>query len=252
MIFNYYKSNKKIIGLISIPHSGLFVPNEFKKYLISDIEKLNTDIDYNVDNLIDIDELNYNGIDVIVSNINRVCIDLNRDINNCLLYWNENTKGDKLVIDEPKNKKNLIDRYYLPYFNKIYDIYNKVNYKTSIIDLHSMPSKATTYHLLKNNNQNINRPDFCLSDINGKTCSYDFIHNINLDFIKNGFKPNINNPYIGGHLTKFFNDNFNVNNIQIEINRILYMNENNKQMKDISFLKKILTIIIIKNFIYTI
>jgi N-formylglutamate amidohydrolase len=241
MIYNYYKATNKFKGLISIPHSGLIIPNEFKEYLIDDEKILNTDNDYKVNELIDVKQLNNNGIDVIVYNINRVCIDLNRDIQNCFLFWKTNTLNQQLVIKEAYNIKNdLVFKYYLSYFNMIKEIYSKINYKTFIIDLHSMPSKTTDYHLKNNKNQSINRPDFCLSDLNGISCDKNFITNINKNFIENNYNSKINDPYFGGYLTKFFHEHFNVDNIQIEINRKLYMNEDNKQLYS-NNLKEILT-----------
>lgn len=247
-MFEYYKTHKKLIGLISIPHSGTFIPNVFKKYIIDDINKLLKDCDYKVHELIDINLLNKNGVDVIIYDINRVCVDLNRDEKNSILYWKKNTYGDDLVLNEPNFsfKQKLLNTYYKPYYDKINKILN--NNRISFIDLHSMPSVATEYHMKLNSNQQINRPDFCLSDLNGISCEKEFIESFNNNLIKYGFNSKINNPYFGGYLTKYVNENFNINNIQIEINRKLYMDEKNLLLNNNNNIKPILTDLILNIF----
>jgi len=248
-MFDYYKSNKKTIGLISIPHSGTHIPDIFKNYIIVDNNKLLIDNDYKVQELIDISYLNNNGIDVLIYNINRVCVDLNRYKNESILFWKKNTQGDVLVIDEPNliTKYKLINLYYKPYYDKINQI---ISNKMCVIDLHSMPSIATDYHLRLNKNQPINRPDFCLSDLNGISCENKFIQIFNNELLKIGFDSKINNPYFGGYLTKYINDNFNVNNIQIEINRKLYMDEKKFILKNNIKLTNILSELISNVFKY--
>jgi N-formylglutamate deformylase len=86
------------------------------------------------------------------------------------------------------------------------------------------------------------RPNFCLSDVNGETCSPDFINFIKNDLAKDYKNVSINSPYFGGHVTRYLNKKHkSLNNIQIEISRTLYMNEENKELKENSDLKKNLT-----------
>ena len=47
----------------------------------------------------------------------------------------------------------------------------------------------------------------------------------------NGSSVAVNDPYIGGYVTTFV-DRFQTNNIQIEINRSIYMDEDSKQLND--------------------
>ena len=101
----------------------------------------------------------------------------------------------------------------------------------SLVDLHSMPSRAEAYHLKINPTQEIVRPDFCISDISGQSCEKDYI-----DFISNSLNASYqnvtqNNPYFGGNITRFLHATYKpLNNIQIEISREIYMDEGNQSL----------------------
>lgn len=256
-IFNYYApKNNQYIGLLSIPHSGEELPEVFQPFLSPSIRDLMQDVDFRVHELIDIDELQNNGIAVIKSNIIRVAIDLNRSKETTLLNWKKNSKGKDIVLAHPDAalESKLVNLYYAPYYEMLKSLIdNLVNHsqKPSVIDLHSMPSKAEEYHLKINPNQKIERPHFCLSDIEGVSCEKDFI-----DFacteLKKGYS-NItqNDPYFGGHITRHIQNIYpKINNIQIEISRGIYMDEvDQKLMPDkVKSLKPVLTEALINTF----
>lgn len=238
-IFRYYPPENGYIGILSIPHSGEDIPNEFKEFITNDRKVLARDVDFRVDALVDINELNTNGIGVIVSNIHRTCIDLNRAPDKCVLNWKSNSFGEKIVIKEPSQKLQelFIGKYHDPYFEMLKTMINELHKRTdkeiSLIDLHSMPSTPTEYHLKITPNQDKVRPDFCVSDIEGLSCTKEYIDNIctELSF----FSSNItqNNPYFGGHITRHIHASFKrINNIQIEINRGIYMDEELRTLKE--------------------
>jgi N-formylglutamate deformylase len=255
-LFKYYYPQEKFIGVLSIPHSGEILPSEFEPYLISDRRKLMQDVDYRVHHLVDIPKLVESGIFVIVSNIIRVAVDLNRAPEISVLNWKRNSQGVEIVTQTPnkKEEERLITQYHTPYFEMLKGAINQLantQKVASFIDLHSMPSRATDYHLKINPNQKIERPHFCLSDIEGQSCVQEFIDFACSQLKK--FTPNItqNDPYFGGFITRHINDVIpNVNNIQIEINRGIYMNENKIELIDekVNQLKPILTDAIIKTF----
>lgn len=235
-IFDFYPPQNNFIGIISIPHSGEIIPKEFDEYLIEDKIILSRDVDTAVDKLIDIKELNNNGIAVIKSNIHRICVDLNRSFEDCVLNWKKNSHGEKTVRKSlTLEEENLLAlKYHAPYFEMLKSIINQLKKqypKASFIDLHSMPSRATEYHLKITPNQSIIRPDFCLSDVNSITCEEVFIKTFQKELTYNYSKVTINDPYFGGFITRHINDLFpEINNIQIEINRALYLNEENRQL----------------------
>jgi N-formylglutamate amidohydrolase len=238
-IFRYYPPINGYIGILSIPHSGEIIPEEFNEFITKDMKILSRDVDFRVDALVDIKELTNQGIAVIVSNIHRTCIDLNRSSDKCVLNWKSNSYGEQIVHKEPsKNQEEyFIGKYHAPYFEMlktmINELHKKTNKKISLIDLHSMPSTPTEYHLKVTPNQDKQRPDFCVSDIEGLSCTKDFIDGTCEKL--STFSSNItqNKPYYGGHITRHINASFErINNIQIEINRAIYMDEELRVLKE--------------------
>jgi N-formylglutamate amidohydrolase len=229
-IFDIYSPKIRPIGLISIPHSGQEIPSVFQDYLTQDERALKEDVDYAVPELIDIQKLVDLGITVMVAKIHRACIDLNRPPETACLNWKENTQGIRLVIKEPSKQTNadLVAIWHTPYIaaltSHIEMAMKSCSKPISVIDLHSMPSKTTAYHLKLNPNQKGLRPDFCISDQLGKSCKPDYINFILKTLREKGFNALANDPYQGGFITKFLTP-MPLNNVQIEINRSLYMNE---------------------------
>lgn len=231
-IFDFYDSqNPPLKGVLSIPHSGETIPDEFLPYLTTNILDRNIDLDYKVQTLVDIEALRKLGVVVLVSHIHRICIDLNRPDAQCLLGWKENTRGTKIVLKEPdeEDSHRLIYLYHSPYFEVFKAILNEAKARKKrlpVIDLHSMPSLPTAYHLNKNPNQSKVRTDFCLSDLKGKSCEKNYINSIATLLKSQSHSVSLNDPYQGGYITQFASEFPNVNVVQIEINRKLYMNEN--------------------------
>ena len=255
-LFELYPAQGQLKGILSIPHSGEELPEEFRQYLSSNTWDLMQDVDYKVHELVQIKDLQQAGITVIKSNIIRTAIDLNRDKESALLNWKKNSKGKQIVLKTPPEEiaESLTEKYYSPYYEMlktlIYELQKKMEI-ASLVDLHSMPAKAEEYHLAINPHQDIKRPDFCLSDIEGQSCEKEFINFIANELRHSYSTVNINNPYFGGHVTRFLNAKYkNLNNIQIEISRDLYMNEKDKTLlaSEVQSLKKHLTKALIKLF----
>ncbi|MGE3610226.1 MAG: N-formylglutamate amidohydrolase [Bacteriovoracaceae bacterium] len=242
-------------GLISIPHSGEDIPEVFEKFLSGNEFAYKSDVDFKVNELVNIEELQKAGIAVLVAHVHRICVDLNRSEENCVLFWKENTQGEPLVIRNPNPEEiqTFIETYHRPYFevlkSALKDLERKKKNLVSMIDLHSMPSRPTEYHMKQNPNQKQTRPDFCLSDRRGKTCAPEFIDYFQKLFASNGFDASINDPYIGGYVTEYV-DRFRTNNIQIEINRSIYMDEKLKILvpEKVASLRPALTNILINGF----
>jgi N-formylglutamate amidohydrolase len=230
-LFDYYAPlGQSYRGLISIPHSGEIIPGVFSPFLSGNEKDYQEDVDYKVNELIDIEALQRSGVAVLVAHVHRVCVDLNRAQSNCVLFWKQNTKGEKLVVRDPsaEESKRFIEIYHQPYFEilkaTLQDLEKRKSGPVSFIDLHSMPSRPTEYHLKQNPLQKLERASFCLSDRRGKTCLPEFIRFFQGKLSGKGYESSLNDPYIGGFVTEFV-DRFRTNNIQIEINRSVYMNE---------------------------
>jgi N-formylglutamate deformylase len=237
-LFTYYAPlNNEFRGLVSIPHSGEVIPEEFKPYLSNDLKALGQDVDTKVNELIHIDQLQKAGIGVLVAHIHRVCVDLNRTPEQSVLFWKENTHGVQLVTKPVPRDLELqwIQDFHQPYFAILTALIHELEHATHpklapVIDLHSMPSAPTDYHFKLNPNQKMTRADFCLSDQRGKSCEPEFIQYFHESLKKAGYSAAINDPYIGGYVTIYV-DQFKTNNIQIEINRQLYLDEVHRQIK---------------------
>jgi N-formylglutamate amidohydrolase len=255
-LFDYYAPlGPHYRGLLSIPHSGETIPQEFVSYLSGNTKAYKSDVDYKVNELVDIKALQNAGIAVLVANVHRICVDLNRAEANCVLFWKENTQGESLVVKDPtaEETQKFIETYHRPYFEMLKAALKELEKHkvapVSMIDLHSMPSQPTEYHMKQNPLQKMHRPDFCLSDRKGKTCAPEFIHFFQKLLTDKGHESSLNDPYVGGFVTEFV-DRFRTNNIQIEINRAIYMDESSKELiaSKVAHLKPLLTQVLIQGF----
>jgi N-formylglutamate amidohydrolase len=255
-LFDYYAPmGTHYRGLLSIPHSGENIPAEFESFLSGDLRAYQEDVDFKVNELVDIESLQNAGIAVLVAHVHRICVDLNRAESNCVLFWKDNTQGKKLVVKDPdlSETEKFIETFYRPYYeilkSSLQDLEKRKKGLVSMIDLHSMPSRPTEYHMKQNPNQKMHRPDFCLSDRKGKTAQAPFIEFFQQELIKSGHASSLNDPYVGGYVTEYV-DQFRTNNIQIEINRGIYMDESAKLLvpEKVSHLRPMLTQVLIKGF----
>lgn len=229
-VFESFIPQGPVKGLISIPHSGLWIPDEFEEFLSDDQGQRNRDVDFAINELIDIERLNQNGIYVQVQNLHRICVDLNRPRETAVLNWKQSSQQEPIVAQEPTPAKaeELLTRYYDPYFAELTKY--QVTKGFHAVDLHSMPSEATAYHLAKNPHQDKQRPEICLSDLQGKSVEGSKIFHFQQLMAQKLSDVRINAPYFGGFVTQKLNDlGFEV--FQIEIRRNLYMDEQAFQLK---------------------
>ncbi len=230
--FEYKAPQNEFKGLISVPHPGETIPISFEKYLVSDETIFQKDYDYRIDELLDKEFLQKNGIGVLSSKIARICVDLNRDRHQALLYWKKNTHDELVVKSNPSGTEadQLLAEFYDPYFQQLEKLLGemaalKQNQKANCVDLHSMPSHPNVYHFKKNPHQKRERrPDFCLSDLAGKSCSKKYLEFARRHLSGREHSVQINDPYVGGFVSHFI-ARFPSESFQLEINRDLYMDE---------------------------
>ena len=251
--FTFLESNKEFEKplIISSPHSGTLLDKNLSA-------KRNNDI-YSFDSMQDMyvnefsSGLDKCGFTVLQSNISRVVIDLNRNINEIDskiiknlpsdieinlsdkvragigLITTKDASGNK-IYDEKLDWMEVRDRinnYYLPWHNALKIAVKNLSTKFKrvlIIDMHSMPSK-TIY-----NNQ---LADFVIGNNFGKSSS-DTAQKILSRVIESyGHSVSINDPYPGGYITKNYSStDENIHCIQLEIKKSLYMNEKNFTKND--------------------
>ncbi|MFZ4713601.1 MAG: N-formylglutamate amidohydrolase [Bacteriovoracaceae bacterium] len=248
-IFSFYTPHDlPLKGVLSMPHSGEWIPDEFRPHLTMHQRDLDQDLDYRVNELVEIEKLCEMGIAVVVSHIHRTCVDINRSAQTAVFAWTENTQGTILVHTPPTASfiEKAIGRYHAPYFELLTGIIDEGSKNRTkplpVIDLHSMPSCPTEYHLKKNPQQKIDRADFCLSDLRGTSCDSQYLK-MAQDLFSQDHTVSVNDPYFGGYVTQFFHTFPALNALQIEINRKLYMDEQHIVMKldQAALLKKFVT-----------
>ena len=269
MLKDIIRKNPKNPVLITVPHSGSYYPELFKKHIKLDLDKIKKIEDYQSDKILKL--IKEDSVDILIAKCSRAVVDLNRSRKSI-----DNDMFNEIVTIEQPDEKKMIS-YGLGVFPKI--ISNKSIFKTKLpvsysrkmlkeyydpfhkslskqlefllkkfgfcfhFDLHTMPSRALKHFKFK--------PDIVLGNNFGKSSSENLISYIKNSFEKFGLKVEINKPYAGGFITrKYGNPLVGIETIQIEINRSLYMDETNLKINNIYNLQKIFSEIF-DNFGYT-
>lgn len=95
-----------------------------------------------------------------------------------------------------------------------------------LVDCHSMPSSPNLGHEAE-------RPDVILGDRFGRACHEDLTLAFQASLQAEGFRVALNRPYAGGFITEHYGrPALEIDAIQIEINRALYMNERTLERTD--------------------
>ncbi len=116
-----------------------------------------------------------------------------------------------------------IDGVYRPYHRQLESSIRKHidRFGTCLLlDCHSMPSEAA--ERLETNRS----LDVVLGNHHGQSCDEQFMQTVESAFIAAGFTVKRNDPYAGGYVTRHYGKpKAQVHAVQIEVNRALYMNE---------------------------
>ena len=265
--YNFYENQKSEQSIIlTSPHSGRYYPPEFLKIINPRIEEIRIYEDFKVDKLYDFAPSI--GCKLLVSNIPRIIIDLNRNINeiDIDMFHNFNSKNFKITkkvktgiglfpryigLHNIYNSKldwlaykNLINTVHHAWHKKLKEEIHKVKESFSnvvLLDCHSMPSMDL------NGKKIDSMPDFVIGDLFQKSCRKDIIDFMKISLKKEGFSVAINKPYAGAYIIeKYGKPDKNINAIQIEIRKDLYccektltLNKNFKEIKTI--LKRVIS-----------
>lgn len=144
------------------------------------------------------------------------------------LIWRKCRPNDplysrKLTIEEAQRR---IDCYWRPYHDALKALLDNVHARFGAvwhINCHSMPEIAGA---LSNESPGNRRPEICLGDRHGATCSPEFT-----DFVRSvledmGYQVNVNDPYAGVELVRAYSaPGLGRHSLQIEIRRDLIMDE---------------------------
>ena len=125
---------------------------------------------------------------------------------------------------------NRIRTYYDPYHDTLCTALNDAYYNHGQfwhINLHSMPSgSALPKRAIKLTDGQSKPSDIVLGDLDGRTCSREFIYGLRDFWTERGYRVTINDPFKGVELiARYSQPTRGKNSVQIEINRALYMDE---------------------------
>lgn len=130
----------------------------------------------------------------------------------------EDIYGSRLTWEDANSR---ITNYYLPYHDSLRQLVADTwrRFGTAIlVDCHSMPSAAGL--------AGSGRPDIVLGDRHGTSCAAWITQHLEDSLRAHGLRVSRNRPYAGGYITqKYGRPREGVHAVQIEINRMLYMNE---------------------------
>jgi len=137
------------------------------------------------------------------------------------------TSGEEIYSDKLDFAETLrhIERLYKPYHAELERLVNATRDKFGfcvLIDCHSMPSVGGPM----DNDPGLRRVDFILGDSFGSACAPAVIRTVESTLKEMDYAVVRNTPYSGGFTTRHYGDPGNgVHALQIEINRVLYMDE---------------------------
>lgn len=222
--------------IISVPHAGTKFPSEIKSHYKKRMRKHLDDTDWFVHKLYDF--ASDMGITVIKANLSRWVIDLNRDPESVPLYndgrlittntpitdfyGNKIYKSEDLEPDDTEKNRRL-QTYYWPYYQAIETLLNERKEQFGHVvlwDAHSIRHRVSTI-------QKAPFPDMILGNNNEKTAHPKIINTALESLCTGPFELSHNSPFKGGHITRYFGkpDN-NVHALQLEMNKIIYMDDN--------------------------
>lgn len=238
--------------LISVPHAGTRIPQDERQLYRATEDELLTDPDLYVDELYaGIHEL---GATLISSPWSRFVVDLNRfhdDLHPSAVRGTTERQGagyfglrgviaalttrGVTIYKQPLRRelfKQRLARYYWPYHEAIKLELTKLRTKFGravLLDAHSMPSRATTLH----SDPGELRADIVPGDLDGTSCSSWLTDLTSGHWRAAGYTVKENTPYKGGAITRLYGKTgAGFDAIQLEINRALYMDEHNRELRD--------------------
>lgn len=226
---------KPVPLLISVPHSSVYIPEHLKEQFRPEALEDLDDTDFYVDQLYDFAPSL--GITMIVADVNRWVIDLNRDPTDKQLYDDgrlitslvpsTDFKGQALYREAPgyptQNEiERRINSYFKPYHNQIATTLNDFKSqfgKALLWDAHSIRRFVPTIHPIQ-------FPDFIIGTNEGRTIDQGLFNIVKKQLEASKRSASINHPFKGGHITRFFGaPTDNIHAIQLEMSKDCYMDD---------------------------
>lgn len=218
--------------LVSMPHSGLSIPDDILLRL-TDRAKTLPDTDWHIPQLYDF--VYTQGHSVLQANFGRYVVDLNRPPNNESLYPGQATtglcpetlfdgehlyrSGASLPATEIAERR---EKYWMPYHDKLAqaleDIKNRFGYAI-LYDAHSIASRVPRLF-------DGQLPDLNLGTANGESCCDQIQNAVDRVITDSELSTVVNGRFRGGYITRHYGDpGNNVHALQMEIAQYTYMSE---------------------------
>ena len=226
--------------LLSVPHCGTEFPDEIKDDFVQELIKAPDDTDWYVDQLYNF--ANELGITMIRARYSRWVVDLNRDPESKPLYNDgriitglcptTDFHGNSIYQqNEPDNAEiqRRVTAYYQPYHNKVQELLDELKKKYGKVllwDAHSIRHYVPTIR------KEI-FPDMILGSADEQSAHPELIKEA-LNGLKSGqYQINHNSPFKGGQITRTFGrPDQNQHALQLEMNKILYMDDSEKSFHE--------------------
>ncbi len=216
--------------LVSIPHTGVYVPEEIADTLASDYIRSLPMTDWHLHHLYDF--LPSMGIDVIHATYSRFVVDMNRPPEPKALYpgrfetglvATKTFNGEDIYKQAPSEDevKRRREKYHAPYHAELARVLEKKKKKFGhafLIDAHSIASRPTLMH-------DTLQEHIYLGNRDGASCGPAFMDFMDERFQNHGLKVSRNKPYKGGYITDHYGSLDKVQALQIEMNQQVYMDE---------------------------
>ena len=226
---------KKVPIILSVPHCGVSFPDELKDNYVPEMMAQPDDTDWFVHDLYNFaSEL---GITIIHAKYSRWVIDLNRDPKSTPLYndgriitgltTTTDFFGNPIYVAEDKipNQQEVerrLNTYYWPYYAKIESLLKERKEefgKVLLWDAHSIRKNVPTI-------QKEDFPDMILGNNDETTADAALISTALSNLRGGAYEISHNTPFKGGHITRYFGKpNMGVHTLQLEMNKVLYMDD---------------------------
>jgi len=237
--------------VVDVPHSGEWIPGEAADEMVVGDRVLRRDLDLYVDRIWR--EAPERGATLVVSNVSRYVVDLNRAADDVSpdavegtqkkyregyyqergVVWRETTGGTP-VMEEPLDRDSFerrLETFYHPYHRTLREEIERVREEFGyciLVDGHSMPSTGREGH----SDPGRRRADIVPGDVEGASCARTVRWTVEQHYRDEGYSVRSNDPYKGGWITREYGaPDRDRHAIQIEVNRDLYMDEESFAVK---------------------
>lgn len=216
------RASRPIPVIASLPHSGVFIPDDLANLYHPDHLKRLRNTDWYLDQIYDF--LPDLGISTVHANFSRYVIDVNRPVGRDTLVgvYNKNavyshdTFGEPILRDKDADLRlnRRINDFYVPYHRVLTAMVNALRAEFGfayVLDLHSFAHGVAQ--------------DICLGAKQGNKTAPNLQPVMDAAFLKNGFTVAHNGPFSGGHITRHYGAMPRVEALQIELKYNQYLTD---------------------------